>query len=142
LKFIAGVSLSPDSNEGFPGIHRQKIFVRSGDREPFMKQCPFCAEEIQQEAVKCRFCGEFVVDAELRQMREDTGKWYHRTPMVVISVLCFGPLALPLVWFNPNYGAVTKVLVTVLVVALTVGLGVTMIGLYAHLLEQIERTGL
>ena len=108
-----------------------------------MKKCPFCAEEIQDDAVKCKHCGEFLIDAELRDMKKGIGgKWYHRTPTVVISILLIGPLALPLVWFNPRYGIPTKIIVTIVVVAATVALTVLMVELYAHLLEQIQNMGL
>ena len=33
-----------------------------------MKKCPFCAEDIKDEAIKCRFCGEFLDDKSLLEI--------------------------------------------------------------------------
>jgi hypothetical protein len=102
-----------------------------------MKKCPFCAEEIQDEAVKCRFCGEF-----LDKAGKPKAKWYFTTSAVVIALLCLGPLALPLVWLHPRYKIVTKLIVTGLVIAFTILLCYLTINVYLRFVKQIEALGI
>ena len=102
-----------------------------------MKRCPFCAEEIQNEAVKCRFCGEFLPKSE-----RSKAKWYFSTGTLVMALLSVGPLALPLVWFNPRYKPITKIVLTVVVISLSVLAYIATRTLYLQLIEQMKDLGL
>lgn len=46
-------------------------------------------------------------------------KWYWKTSTLVIAVLSVGPLALPLVWFNPHLSRNQKIIYTVIMVVVS-----------------------
>ena len=107
-----------------------------------MKKCPFCAEQIQSEAIKCRYCGEYLDGFSRAGSRPREKKWYFTTSSVVIALLCAGPLALPLVWFNPRYKAATKLIITVIVLVVTVLCTYLAASAYRQLLDRLMTLGI
>lgn len=53
--------------------------------------------------------------------------WYFNTTSLITAFLFVGPLALPLVWFNPHFSRNKKIIITLATLLVTYLLGVLFI---------------
>lgn len=94
--------------------------------------CPYCVEEIKDEAIKCRYCGEFL-------NKKPKEKWCFSSYWLVIGFLCVGPLVLILLWLNPRFSNRNKIIISVAVVIVSYLFGVLLINSLQNLIQYYQQ---
>jgi len=84
--------------------------------------------------IKCPNCGQ-----EFDEKGQPKVKWYFTTYWVVIAILCAGPFALPLIWYNPRYKYATKWIVSVVLIIITIYVSIKSIELFKTMMQQLDQ---
>jgi hypothetical protein len=104
---------------GFTGQKPPVSLMTVPPGELIMKKCPFCAEDIQDDAIKCKHCREFLDDSSSARIADEKIAWYFRTSFIILAVCTVGPLALPLIWWRPQTTPAWKIGLTIGILVLS-----------------------
>ena len=103
-------------------------------------RCPRCgkqATEYEKNKWRCLICNnKFIYETPVQpnsctveqhvnqtifdKQAQPKTKWYFKTHWIVIAFLSVGPLALPMVWFNPRFSQKTKIIVSIVTIIIVI----------------------
>ena len=95
-----------------------------------MRVCAYCKQSVNDEDYQCRYCAQELGPVE-------NYRWYLSLWVFIPIFICFGPLALPLLWFNPRITMKMRCRLTVLLLVLW---AVVVGGFYFFVVSSLEAT--